>query len=144
MVEILRKILNNTIKTYKFDNDSLDMSKFETPLKVSGSIEKEGNALVLKFEVLSHYKLNCYRCLEVVEDDFGFSHEEVIEDDFEEFELEKAINDEIYLQKPSRVLCKEDCCGLCPECGINLNHEECDCSEKRTNGIFDDLSDLFS
>jgi|GEM_PF-3718604 len=31
---------------------------------------------------------------------------------------------------PSRVLCRQDCKGLCPQCGINKNHNGCDCESK--------------
>ena len=36
----------------------------------------------------------------------------------------------LLLNLPEQVLCKEDCKGLCPECGTNLNLKDCDCGDK--------------
>ena len=38
-----------------------------------------------------------------------------------------AIRDALTLELPLRVLCKEDCKGLCPKCGVNLNTGSCSC-----------------
>ena len=47
----------------------------------------------------------------------------------------KAVCDEIALSVPSGLLCKEDCKGLCPKCGANLNEEQCDCDTSRDNAF---------
>ncbi len=44
-----------------------------------------------------------------------------------ELDVDALIADEIVLQWPMKVLCKEDCKGICPVCGKNLNEQECDC-----------------
>ena len=45
-------------------------------------------------------------------------------------DLSEAIIDGIYSAMPVRDLCVEDCKGICPKCGINLNLESCNCSHK--------------
>jgi len=47
----------------------------------------------------------------------------------------KAINDEIILSVPSLFLCKDDCKGLCPQCGANLNNGKCDCCDSKENAF---------
>lgn len=47
----------------------------------------------------------------------------------------KAICDEILLSMPSQLLCKDDCLGLCPKCGVNKNHQQCDCDITRENAF---------
>jgi uncharacterized protein len=42
--------------------------------------------------------------------------------------LEDVVREQVLLSLPSRTLCKEDCKGLCPRCGQNLNLETCNCS----------------
>ena len=42
--------------------------------------------------------------------------------------LEDVVREQVLLSLPSRTLCKEDCKGLCPRCGQNLNLEPCNCS----------------
>ena len=44
-----------------------------------------------------------------------------------ELDVDALIADEIVLQWPMKVLCKEDCKGLCTVCGKNLNTGECGC-----------------
>ena len=41
--------------------------------------------------------------------------------------LEDVVREQVLLSLPSRTLCKEDCKGLCPRCGQNLNQETCNC-----------------
>ena len=37
----------------------------------------------------------------------------------------RVVREDIVLNRPMRVLCQDDCKGLCPECGANLNEEDC-------------------
>lgn len=46
-----------------------------------------------------------------------------------EIDLEKPVHDCVILDLPTKVLCKEDCAGLCPTCGANLNTQKCKCKE---------------
>ena len=50
-------------------------------------------------------------------------------------DLTKAICDEIVLSLPSGLLCKPNCLGLCPKCGVNLNEQQCDCDTSRENAF---------
>lgn len=50
-------------------------------------------------------------------------------------DMTKAISDEIVLSIPSSLLCKEECKGLCPKCGVNLNEQQCDCDTSRGNAF---------
>jgi uncharacterized protein len=43
--------------------------------------------------------------------------------------LEDVLREQILLALPLRVVCKEECKGLCPHCGKNLNFEQCSCAE---------------
>ena len=47
----------------------------------------------------------------------------------------KAICDEILLSMPTQLLCKDDCLGLCPKCGVNKNKQQCDCDTTRENAF---------
>ena len=42
--------------------------------------------------------------------------------------LEDVVREQVLLSLPTRTLCKEDCKGLCPRCGQNLNLELCNCN----------------
>ena len=47
----------------------------------------------------------------------------------------KAVCDEIVLSLPSSFICKDECRGLCPKCGIDLNEQQCDCDTTRENAF---------
>jgi len=42
--------------------------------------------------------------------------------------LEDVLREQVLLALPLKVTCRDDCKGLCPQCGKNLNHEQCSCS----------------
>jgi len=43
--------------------------------------------------------------------------------------LEDAIREQVLLSVPLKVLCRENCLGLCPVCGKNRNTEPCGCAQ---------------
>ena len=45
-------------------------------------------------------------------------------------DVDRLVYDEILLKLPGKVLCREDCLGLCPVCGHNLNEGECGCDRE--------------
>ena len=46
----------------------------------------------------------------------------------EEIDVSPMVHEQIILALPTRPLCREDCKGLCPQCGANLNVESCRCA----------------
>lgn len=52
------------------------------------------------------------------------------------------LHEEILLNIPYRSLCKEDCKGLCPKCGANLNKESCNCIKVKRSSPFAILKDF--
>ncbi len=48
-------------------------------------------------------------------------------DDHHMVDLTEAIRQRILIALPMRRICKEDCKGLCPQCGTDLNQGSCDC-----------------
>jgi len=108
-------------------------------------------------------KIPCDRCLEDVATDF---HVEF----FKEFDLEKAqlqqdgeeeteevcyvteeleldyekiLYDELLINWPSKVLCKEDCLGICKICGHNLNVGDCGCDRVILDPRMAAIQDIF-
>ena len=81
----------------------------------------------------------CYRCLDPVTENVTIPVEElyaypasstsefsILEDAI--LDLAPLIRAEVMIAATNGILCREDCKGLCPECGTNLNHSTCDCS----------------
>ncbi|MCF0131442.1 MAG: DUF177 domain-containing protein, partial [Pseudobutyrivibrio sp.] len=47
--------------------------------------------------------------------------------DGEYIDVDELVYDEIFINFPAKLLCLDDCKGLCPTCGINLNTSTCSC-----------------
>jgi uncharacterized protein len=58
------------------------------------------------------------------------------------WDLSDVVRQMILLAVPDNPLCKEDCKGLCPGCGRNLNTEDCVCIDKKPTGGVVRLGDL--
>jgi uncharacterized protein len=104
--------------------------------KLRLSRTKEGILVQAKLDTA--IEAECYRCLQPVEHEFTLELEdlyatnhpvesEFVIDEDAMLDLSPLIHDEVLIEQSYRVLCKQDCQGLCPICGTNLNVETCDC-----------------
>lgn len=93
----------------------------------------------------------CARCLTPVhhsmraeaEDTFAQGSEQQVVGD-EVLDLEPMISEALVLEEPTRLLCGEECLGLCPHCGKNLNEGPCGCREPDADPRFEVLRQLVS
>lgn len=125
----------------------------------SGEIFKADKDVLLNGTIKYTFLAECARCLatfdRTVETDFKavLVHElnENEDDESDEIQLkisegcvdlEEIIKQMIYLSMPMKSLCKKDCKGICPNCGVDLNVEECKCEDNLTDPRFDKLIDL--
>ena len=56
--------------------------------------------------------------------------------------LEDVLREQILLALPLKVTCREDCKGLCPHCGKNLNQEQCSCEVPLEDPRWQALKDI--
>lgn len=97
----------------------------------------------------------CSRCLEDATLHFDIDareiHDEGAEDpelhcDFidgdEQLDLSAWVQDAVGLEFPTRVLCHDDCQGLCPSCGVNRNDQSCECTTEQSDSRWDKLREL--
>lgn len=88
----------------------------------------------------------CDKCAVEVNKSFCLPFEQTFHKDFSsdpddylyfdsKLDMTLAVNDEIVLSLPTLLLCDENCQGLCPKCGANLNSEKCDCDVTRENAF---------
>jgi uncharacterized protein len=57
-------------------------------------------------------------------------------------QLEDVLREQVLLAVPLRAICREDCKGLCPQCGANLNEKRCSCAEPVEDPRWTGLKDL--
>jgi len=56
--------------------------------------------------------------------------------------LEDALREQVLLAVPLKAICREDCQGLCPHCGVNLNFESCSCAEPQEDPRWSALKEI--
>ena len=65
-------------------------------------------------------------------------------DENNEIDLGEALRQYALLAQPMKPVCREDCAGLCPQCGRNLNHETCDCKQSSIDPAWAPLRTLLA
>ncbi len=58
--------------------------------------------------------------------------------------LQDLVRQELHLELPAKILCRENCKGLCPRCGANLNDVICACPKQDEDGSLSALSPTLS
>ena len=119
------------------------------PAAVNGRVRVAGNEVFVKGHIDTRARVECDRCLQPVElpvnTDFALDYisdadyessaaAELTEADLsvsvfdgEAIDVDEIVKEQILLTVPTRTLCREDCKGICPECGIDRNTGECSC-----------------
>ena len=130
---------------YVLDADTLNNIKghsFSKPLTVKGAAVNRAGVVTLKYKAEFTLRDGCDRCLEEFDREYSLDVEHILVrslnnsdydgDEYIVTESDKLDMDELsltdcLLRLPSKTLCREDCLGLCPVCGTNLNNNECNC-----------------
>ena len=123
---------------FEYDADieiALPYAELLEPVGVQGTVYIVGNRAEVEGEVVFTLTGECTRCLADTEKTYAIEFSEAFgEDGYPitngKIDLKKAVDDIIIMNTPVTFLCKDDCKGLCPECGQNLNEGECKCNNK--------------
>jgi uncharacterized protein len=67
---------------------------------------------------------------------------QVLSADTNYIDLDEDVRQYILLAIPQKLLCREECLGICPICGVNRNNEDCACDVKVTDSRWDTLKKL--
>ncbi len=130
--------------------------EFSEPFRANGVIFNNSKALELDMTVSGRAKVHCARCNAPMETVISFPVRETLmretdenpEDDEiilyqgTEIELDDIIVSNFLMSVPVKYLCKSDCKGLCPECGINLNEYTCDCGKDAMDPRWEKLAEI--
>jgi uncharacterized protein len=124
-----------------------DAFRLVAPAVLSATLHKDEDRFQLRGQLTTTLELTCSRCAEPfllpvdssVELRFlpqalaGQRDADPDDDPTTAFyaddriDLGQVVREQCYLAIPMKPLCTPDCKGLCPQCGINLNNERCDC-----------------
>lgn len=132
---------------------------------VSGRASKKGEQVRVRGKLTGTAEVGCDRCLQPValplEVEFDVQYipaetaraapesVELLDQDlnasiYEDgaVDIDELAREQVLLTLPLRVLCREDCKGLCPTCGADLNTETCGCEQREVDPRWAALADL--
>jgi DUF177 domain-containing protein len=133
------------------------------PVHFVGEIERSDGKTRVRGTITADMTLDCTRCLTPINRELDLPFEAVFVETPEEgkgdkelvdFELVESpvsgdslniadvIREQILLDLPEQVFCKDDCKGLCPQCGANLNLIDCKCENDEIDPRWEALRNL--
>jgi len=135
-----------------------------SPVRWSGTIRATTEGFLLSGRLVYDQTLACTRCLGPIEDhvdsevhylvkirralplagEFQLSEEDFdnLEVESETLDTDQIVLDQLQLNIPMRQLCRPDCAGLCPHCGVNRNLESCECAQDELDPRWQHLAEL--
>ena len=154
-------------KTYDLDIKDYEFSTINGSYKATRISPitldiQNGDGKRIKFNLTGSmdFILPCDRCLTDVtitvnlnfEKEFALEKEKIVVEDLDEPEYIDGLNmdtdqlvyDEMLVNWPMKVLCKEDCRGICSKCGLNLNIKTCDCDRTVVDPRMAAIKDIFN
>lgn len=130
---------------FELDADGLTFEgllRFTSPVRAAGVIVNHAGHITLTGAIEADMLCQCARCLKefprhLRREMAAYLTEELVDEDNEDYyllkdgvaDLEEIARDTLILNFEPRLLCKDDCKGLCPKCGKDLNEGPCDCGE---------------
>ena len=131
---------------FELDLSGLDFygeKPFAHPVRISGTVRNMADALLLEGTAETTLELTCDRCLKPFSQDLHLPVSTLLAEEVEDEENDEIVLlengaadlDEIFttalvLSMDAKHICSEDCRGLCPTCGANLNDCPCGCRKE--------------
>ncbi len=143
---------------YSFSMSDIDINgdyPFVSPVMVKGEAHNRAGLVDIIFDVTFTYNRPCDRCCSDVSRslNYQFIHRLAVSleggenDDYIEvpdytLDIDRLVMSDIILNLPIKFLCREDCKGVCPKCGKNLNDGDCSCSNDEIDPRLEALKEL--
>ncbi|MBL1214125.1 MAG: DUF177 domain-containing protein [Ignavibacteriae bacterium] len=161
-LKIKIKNIENGVHYFDFNESpkSLGLNKpFSNYIKVNCKMDKSQNQFVLNCDLKVHTNFECDRCSEEFEAElerdfklfYFFDEENIDDEDSNTFyiapeedyiDISKEVREYAMLSVPMKIVCDDDCKGLCAGCGVDLNKEECRCSKDEVRPEWEELLKL--
>lgn len=140
--------------------DRKDITRM-SPLQADLQVQYLGEGEVyVQGRLSAELDMTCSRCLKPLKKQIGIEFEERFkysenaddaqneEDDIrymkeDDVDLVPFIEEALLLNLPFAAICKDDCKGLCPTCGTDLNEHECGCNREIIDPRLAALGDFF-
>lgn len=144
----VREVLSGLVDSIEFDYtlpapQGFNDISFPGEVRVVGTIKNQAGYMTLAAKATVPYTTHCARCTKEISGVFESSFERPLatrlENDDDEYlmithgevDLDTPLLEELLISLDFVYLCKEDCKGLCPKCGQDLNEGDCGCADKK-------------
>jgi uncharacterized protein len=124
----------------------------DQPVHVAVTLERISEGIVVRGDVDATWQAECSRCVKPISGPISVHVDELYEPvplagetyglDGEILDLEPLVRDAVRLELPGAPLCRDDCAGLCPGCGVDHNETACDCVVEETDSRWAALRSL--
>ena len=108
----------------------------DVPVTIDGTLERISEGIVVRGTVTAQWTAPCARCLTPVTGTIQTHVDELFEPhplagetyelEVDVIDLEPLVRDALLLELPAVPVCRDDCAGLCPQCGADRNTTSCD------------------
>ena len=155
--------LSEGVHRYQFlvPGAELDIGvEFHDDVKVEATLEKTGAQFFLSASIETSGHFACDRCVTEFSILFDPSYRmfyaqegadstqwdpaevHVVTSGLNVIDIAEDVRQTILLSVPLKLLCRDDCKGLCPHCGKNSNHESCSCTDAIPDSRWEKLQSL--
>lgn len=128
---------------------------FNKPTEVVAKLEARAETVTLNICFTACYNAPCDRCATNCSENITVNKKYILATEIEnedndgillvtegELDLAELCRTDVLLQIPMKHLCNENCKGLCPQCGANLNEKVCGCNKKTVDPRLAALAEL--
>jgi len=155
--------LSEGVHAYSFTSTPAEIGlppEFRNDVAVQATLEKSSRQLLLRAGVSTSAEVACDRCTtlfvqplqskyqmyyfweEPDEDRYDPAEVQVLTAGQTVLDLTDDVRQTVLLALPLKHVCGEQCKGLCPLCGRNLNEGSCTCTDTHEDGRWDKLKEL--
>jgi uncharacterized protein len=104
-----------------------DSAVLTGPLEMQLSVARHGSGASFSGTVAGEWELTCVRCLGPARQRFRTEVEGDVPAGAQALDATEEVRQALLLALPGNARCREDCKGLCPQCGGNRNERPCAC-----------------
>ena len=150
--------LKTTVSDLGFDENEEQSFLFPATINADVEVQKLTDRYFVKVNLSTLAHFTCDRCLEEFDQNLTNSFQlyyvkqverttesddyKILKENAEEIDLTENVMENLILAIPMKHICKQDCAGLCPDCGTNLNIKKCLCRQERIDPRWEKLKSL--
>lgn len=156
MVLDITSLINGKLSKIDFEYTIIDSDdnpvlppddvSFTAPVRVNGYVTDNAGYMTLHAEAEIDYTSHCARCLEDIFGTFTLDFNRVVaiagtlqNEDNDSYvvvkngllDIDRELVEDLLLEFPMKLLCRDNCKGICSRCGKNLNNNSCECHNKK-------------